>query len=202
VISRTAGALAVLGCLRPGQRLDVFGFNWNTDKSYFMHKMGAEGAIMARLLAAHGRDVTIHPTACDGLYSCERACDNPKYRLAADGDDAVCRAKARPPYLTLSRRCRARSEGPRPAFVAAAQPCVASGAADCVPRGARHAVPMRCTQGAAGRVRCWREVSLLTWCRGGAGAGEERRRAPRAGAAGRGRAPRLGGALAAGARRG
>lgn len=98
MLSRAAGALAVLGCLRSGQRLDVFGFNWNTDKSYFMHKMGAEGAIMARLLAAHGRAITIHPTACGGLYSCERACDNPKYRLAADGDDEACHAKARPHY--------------------------------------------------------------------------------------------------------
>lgn len=58
-----------------------------------MHKMGAEGAIMARLLAPRGAAVVVHPTPCAGLYSCERACDSPKYRLAADGDDAACRAK-------------------------------------------------------------------------------------------------------------
>lgn len=89
------GAVATLGCLQPRRRLDVFGFNWNTEKSYFMHKMGAEGAIMARLLAASGASVTVHPTACGGLYSCERACDGPKYRLAADGDDSECRKKVR-----------------------------------------------------------------------------------------------------------
>ena len=89
------GAVATLGCLQPRRRLDVFGFNWNTEKSYFMHKMGAEGAIMARLLAASGASVAVHPTACGGLYSCERACDGPKYRLAADGDDSECRGKVR-----------------------------------------------------------------------------------------------------------
>ena len=88
-----AGALATLGCMKPRQRLDVYGFNWNTDKSYFMHKMGAEGAIMARLLAPRSAAVVVHPTPCSGLYSCERACDNPQYRLAADGDDVACRAK-------------------------------------------------------------------------------------------------------------
>lgn len=71
----------------------MYGFNWNTEQSYFMHKMGAEGAIMARLLSPRGAAVVVHPTPCAGLYSCERACDSPQYRLAADGDDMACRAK-------------------------------------------------------------------------------------------------------------
>ena len=70
-----------------------------------MHKMGAEGAIMARLLAARGASVTVLPTACGGLYSCERACDGSGYRLAADGDDSECRRKVRRGFA-LVRSCQ------------------------------------------------------------------------------------------------
>ena len=46
-----AGVLSVVGCMRPQQRLHVYGFNWSPD-SYFMHKMTAEQQIIQKLFQA------------------------------------------------------------------------------------------------------------------------------------------------------
>ena len=76
--------------MRPGQKLHVYGFNWNP-QAWFMHKMDSEQKIIKRLF--RGLDVTIHPTACDGMYTCHKLCDGLFYRIAKDGDKAVCEAK-------------------------------------------------------------------------------------------------------------
>jgi hypothetical protein len=76
--------------MRPGQKLHVYGFNWNKE-AWFMHKMDSEQKIINRLFS--GLDVTIHPTACDGMYTCHKLCDGLFYRIAKDGDKAVCEAK-------------------------------------------------------------------------------------------------------------
>ena len=89
-IVRFAAALATVPCLRPGQKLNVYGFNWNP-QAWFMHKMDSEQKIIKRLF--RGLDVTIHPTACDGMYTCHKLCDGLFYRIAKDGDKAVCEAK-------------------------------------------------------------------------------------------------------------
>ncbi len=73
--------------MRPQQKLRVFGFNWNP-QNWFMHKMSAEQKIINRLLA--GRQVEINPTACDGMYTCDKLCDSLFYRLAKDGDKSTC----------------------------------------------------------------------------------------------------------------
>ncbi len=44
-------------------------------------------------LHAQGRRVTIHPTACDGMYTCDKECDDIFYRVAKDGDKSACEAK-------------------------------------------------------------------------------------------------------------
>ena len=83
-----SGLLAVLGCMIPGQRLDIYGFNWSS-KSYYLHRMSAEEHIVRRLLA--GQPVTLHAPPCpDALYSCNPVCDTKDYRLAVDGSDATC----------------------------------------------------------------------------------------------------------------
>ena len=87
-----AAALATAPCMRPGQKLNVYGFNWNP-QAWFMHKMDSEQKIIKRLF--RGLDVTIHPTACDGMYTCHKLCDGLFYRIAKDGDKAVCEAKVR-----------------------------------------------------------------------------------------------------------
>jgi hypothetical protein len=46
-----AGVLSVVGCMRPQQRLHVYGFNWSPE-SYFMHKMTAEQQIINKLFQA------------------------------------------------------------------------------------------------------------------------------------------------------
>ncbi len=91
-----AAALATAPCMRPGQKLNVYGFNWNP-QAWFMHKMDSEQKIIKRLFK--GLDVTIHPTACDGMYTCHKLCDGLFYRIAKDGDKAVCEAKV---HLTPS----------------------------------------------------------------------------------------------------
>ena len=37
--------------------------------------------------------MTIHPTACDGMYTCDKLCDDIFYRVAKDGDKAACEAR-------------------------------------------------------------------------------------------------------------
>jgi hypothetical protein len=88
-----AGVLTTVACLRPDQKLRIFGFNWNKG-NWFMHKMDAEQKIIRRLLA--GRQVEINPTACDGMYTCDKLCDGLFYRLAKDGDKSVCEQRVRP----------------------------------------------------------------------------------------------------------
>ncbi len=83
-------ALATAPCMRPTQKLHVYGFNWNKE-AWFMHKMDSEQKIINRLFS--GLDVTVHPTACDGMYTCHKLCDGLFYRIAKDGDKAVCEAK-------------------------------------------------------------------------------------------------------------
>ena len=90
-----AAALATVPCMRPGQRLHVYGFNWNP-QAWFMLKMGSEQVIIKRLF--RGLDVSIHPTACDGMYTCHKLCDGLFYRIAKDGDKAVCEAKVLPSH--------------------------------------------------------------------------------------------------------
>lgn len=79
--------LTTVTCMRRDQKLRIFGFNWHP-QNWFMHKMSAEQKIIKRLLA--GRQVEINPTACDGMYTCEKLCDSLFYRLAKDGDKSTC----------------------------------------------------------------------------------------------------------------
>ena len=67
-----------------------------------MHKMDSEQKIIKRLI--RGMDVSIHPTACDGMYTCHKLCDGVFYRIAKDGDKAVCEAKVC--IIPASTRCR------------------------------------------------------------------------------------------------
>lgn len=96
-----AAALATVPCMRPGQKLHVYGFNWNP-QAWFMHKMDSEQKIIKRLF--RGMDVSIHPTACDGMYTCDKLCDGLFYRIAKDGDKAVCEAKVC--IIPVSTSCR------------------------------------------------------------------------------------------------
>ena len=96
-----AGVLTTVACLRPDQKLRIFGFNWNKE-NWFMHKMDAEQKIIRRLLA--GRQVEINPTACDGMYTCDKLCDGLFYRLAKDGDKSVCEQRVRP--VPIKWRCK------------------------------------------------------------------------------------------------
>ncbi|BDA44028.1 hypothetical protein COCOBI_05-2120 [Coccomyxa sp. Obi] len=86
------GVLTTVACMRPDQKLRIFGFNWNP-QNWFMHKMSAEQKIINRLLA--GRQVEINPTACDGMYTCDKLCDSLFYRLAKDGDKSTCEQRAK-----------------------------------------------------------------------------------------------------------
>lgn len=85
-----AGFLTTVGCLRPKQTLHVYGFNWNP-WNWYMHKMSDEQKIMKRVLSKF--NVVIHPTACDGMYTCEKECDGLFYRMAKDGDESTCAQK-------------------------------------------------------------------------------------------------------------
>ena len=109
--------------MRPGQKLNVYGFNWNP-QAWFMHKMDSEQKIIKRLF--RGLDVTIHPTACDGMYTCHKLCDGLFYRIAKDGDKAVCEAKVHltpssivPIFLTLHKP----SAGPHGACLSRVPSC-------------------------------------------------------------------------------
>jgi hypothetical protein len=69
-----------------------------------MHKMDDEQMIVRRLLS--GREVVIHPTACDGMYTCEEACDGVFYRIAKDGDNTTCVEKVGLVTITHPSACR------------------------------------------------------------------------------------------------
>ena len=57
--------------------------------------------------ALQGRKVTIHPTACDGLYTCDKLCDDILFRLAKDGAKETCepRVRAQKPTRGMQSRC-------------------------------------------------------------------------------------------------
>lgn len=65
----------------------MYGFNWSL-KSYAAHRMNAEEQILRAVKQQHP-DITIHPTACDGLYSCEELCDTGGFRLAVDEENCL-----------------------------------------------------------------------------------------------------------------
>jgi len=89
------GLLATLDGTEESSRVDLYGFNWNTDKSYYKHMMSSEELIVQAVAAQFPR-LRIHPTACNGLYHCEQLCDTGQFRTAVDEDNCQHQlAKAR-----------------------------------------------------------------------------------------------------------
>ena len=82
-----AGFLAVLGAIPRTVKVDLYGFNWS-GKSYHFHQMSQEEYIVGMLRNLH-KNMEIHPTACNGLYSCDALCDTNQFRLAVD--EHTCR---------------------------------------------------------------------------------------------------------------
>ncbi|KAK9805097.1 hypothetical protein WJX73_006552 [Symbiochloris irregularis] len=111
--SGLVGLLAALACVQPAhQKLDLFGFNWSP-KSYYMHKMGSEELMISELVRQF--NITVHPPACNALYSCDEECDDKSYRIAMHGSGKSCAAqmaatRVRRELVLERRRDRARAE--------------------------------------------------------------------------------------------
>lgn len=89
-----AGLLAGLSCVELTRHdVHLFGFNWSP-RSYYMHKMKAEQLMVGELIKQY--NITVHPPACQGLYSCHQRCDDSAYRVGPDDTEAGCIAQARP----------------------------------------------------------------------------------------------------------